>query len=217
MASQLSGGRPSAFDRLNAIPELTALRSATTHATADAATPNFSANDWVLTSNGSIYVPRKHSPGCGGLCIAINESPRSSIHTHWVSEFEGQTPIAADPYRQPVLRLPFDWMKPITRHIHINNDSRRIQRRQLQSKSSCMFGLNTRLAPHLEKRIRPMCLNEWSTALRSLAYFQSTPLVAKGSCCIFRKIECSKHCCSDSTRRKYRAKKKIGQQELPDL
>ena len=69
MASQLSGDLPIAFDRRKAISGLTELRSRTTRAKVEAATPIFSANDLILMSNGSIYVTRINSPGCGGLCI----------------------------------------------------------------------------------------------------------------------------------------------------
>ena len=74
--------RPSALDRRSAISGLTALRLATTRAKVDAATPRFSANDLMLMSNGLIYVSRINSPGCGGLCIAINDSPRSRSRGH---------------------------------------------------------------------------------------------------------------------------------------
>ena len=54
MASQLSGDRPSAFDRRNAISGLTALCSATTRASVEAATPKLSVNDRILISKGLI-------------------------------------------------------------------------------------------------------------------------------------------------------------------
>lgn len=62
-----------------------------------------------------------------------------------ISEFEGQPPISADLNRPAVPGPPFERMQPVTRHVHIIDHPRSIQGRQLQTKSSGMFGLDAGL------------------------------------------------------------------------
>ena len=66
-----------------------------------------------------------------------------------VPELKSQPPISADPNRPAVPGSPFERMQTVTRHVHIFDHPRRIQGRQLQTKSSSVFGLNTGLAASL--------------------------------------------------------------------
>ncbi len=125
MASQLSGDLPIAFDRRKAISGLTELRSRTTRAKVEAATPIFSANDLILMSNGSIYVTRINSPGCGGLCIRpmvpglsvivliVNENGILAL------ERKRQSPVSAHPNRPMTFLVALQWMELPARHIHV--------------------------------------------------------------------------------------------------
>jgi hypothetical protein len=42
-------------------------------------TPRLSAIFLALIAEGVIYISRKNSPGCGGLCMAISDNPHNSI------------------------------------------------------------------------------------------------------------------------------------------
>jgi hypothetical protein len=46
-----------------------------------------------------------------------------------VFEFEGQSPVSADPYRPSILRPTFERMEPITWHVHILDYSGGIESR----------------------------------------------------------------------------------------
>jgi hypothetical protein len=67
MASQLSGVRPNAFERRNAISGLTALLPFKMRLNVEVATPRVVANSRPLMWLGSMYTELMNSPGWGGV------------------------------------------------------------------------------------------------------------------------------------------------------
>src|SRR6266404_481564 len=82
IASQLSGERPRALESRSAISGLTLLAPLRIRCNVEPATPSFAANSRALRLFGFRYTSVINSPGCGGLCIDISDSPRNHALPH---------------------------------------------------------------------------------------------------------------------------------------
>lgn len=111
-----------------------------------------------------------------------------------ILELKGQPPVAAYPDRPAARQSAFERMESISRHVHILDCLGSIQRRQLQSKSSGVIGLNAALLPgfkeapqsfvparfdHLESIAR--CASRNKAACNAIAQARASSHVARSN------------------------------------
>ena len=158
MASQLSGLRPSAIDRRSANSGLTARSRRTTRASVEGGTSSRDANRRTLTSSGARYSVEMNSPGCGGLCMAINGSPRSRDPGHRGSEPEGQPPVSAHSDRPVSEPIALQRVQAIARHMEVVDRASRLERSELRAQFDSMVSADSGCISGLEEYSRALCV-----------------------------------------------------------
>src|SRR5229473_4637204 len=133
--SQLSALPPNTFDKRTAISGEIPRFPFTSSDSVVRVTPSAAAACVIVSPNGSMHCRSTNPPGCGGLFIAMFQSPSVvidivDVHSILIFKSKNHAPVRSNGYRPKSSKLAFQRMQPKTRQVHVRGSACGIETRQ---------------------------------------------------------------------------------------